>query len=324
MHPCRALHPHSHAAALRCHVAVPLFRAEEYLDGLLSDLRAQSPPPDVLHFLDSSDTAGTSKRLTREGLAAIQVPPGTFDHGATRNLALKVAAEQGAELLVFLTQDVRLRQADALGRLTAPFADPNVGATFGRQVPRRDAGTLERANRNVRYPAHSYDAAGQSGNRRYFLSNAFAAYRVSSLLSVSGFPSPSVFGEDAAASYRLQNAGLSVRYVADAVVEHSHPVRLTVEFRRFFDVGVSRRLRTVPREWSSTRGGSRAVIDEIAEARRTGGWIAATACAIVASVRLVGLTVGASPLVPELVGRRLSHSPSAYAAAIRHLRSARS
>jgi rhamnosyltransferase len=76
------------------------------------------------------------------------------------------------------------------------------------------------------------------GLRVAFLSNSFAAYRLSALDAVGGFPSDVIFGEDMYVAARLIQAGYKIAYAAEAAVYHSHPYTLQQEFRRYFDMGV--------------------------------------------------------------------------------------
>lgn len=57
-------------------------------------------------------------------------------------------------------------------------------------------------------------------------------------MSVGGFSSDVIFGEDTLAVARMHRAGWKTAYVADALARHSHAYSIAEEFRRYFDVGV--------------------------------------------------------------------------------------
>ncbi len=57
-------------------------------------------------------------------------------------------------------------------------------------------------------------------------------------MSVGGFSSDVIFGEDTLVVARLHRAGWKTAYVADAMVRHSHAYSIAEEFRRYFDIGV--------------------------------------------------------------------------------------
>lgn len=293
-------------------VAIPVYRGARYADALVKDIAAQDARPAGWIVIDSTPDDSTARAFGGLGVPVERIEPRSFDHGGTRNLALQRAAALKVDIVIFMTQDVRLAGPDSFGHLLRAFADPEVGAAFGRQLPRAEAGPVERANRVVRYPAESYRTRSLSGSRRYFMSNAWAAYRVEALREVGGFPAPSIFGEDAAASWRIQEAGWDVAYAADACALHSHAPSLTSEFRRFFDVGVALRQPSTPASWGSKGDGAANTVREIKTAFGLGGPFAAIGATTLAVARAVGLLAGQWRWIPPGIGVRLSYSPSAY------------
>jgi rhamnosyltransferase len=155
-----------------------------------------------------------------------------------------MAAESlpAAEILVYMTQDAHLLTPDSVAELIRPFQDPSIGAAYGRQLPRPDAGALERHARAFNYPdqsaVRSLDDAPRLGIRATFLSNSFSAYRRSALLAVGGFPADTIMAEDTLVAAKLLLAGWKTAYVAEATVLHSHPYTIVEEFKRYFDTGV--------------------------------------------------------------------------------------
>src|SRR6185437_8246919 len=73
-----------------------------------------------------------------------------FDHGGTRQQAADRASE--AEIVVYLTQDAILAHSEALRNLLSAFDNPSIGAAFGRQLPRPNAGPIEAHARLFNYP----------------------------------------------------------------------------------------------------------------------------------------------------------------------------
>jgi rhamnosyltransferase len=170
----------------------------------------------------------------------VAVEKGHFDHGATRQKA--VDRLDGIDVVVFMTQDAVLADADALSALVASLDDPRIGAAYGRQVPRAGAGAIECHARLFNYPdagaVHTMDDAARLGIKATFCSNSFAAWRRSALMAAGGFASPCILGEDMLAAARLLQAGYCVAYCADARAIHSHALTARGEVRRYFDTGV--------------------------------------------------------------------------------------
>lgn len=220
-------------------VVVPTLNAAEDWSRLTEPLLGCIPADRVL-ILDSSSTDETANLAAAAGFRLHVIPRSEFNHGGTRQLALKLLPD--AEILVFLTQDVEVTEPDGIGRLLGAFVDQMVAAAYGRQLPRLNATQIEAHARFYNYPAQSsvrsLASREQLGFKAIFISNAFAAYRRDALMAVGGFPCDVIFGEDTITAARLLLAGWKVAYVADAQVSHSHSYTWIQEFKRYFDIGV--------------------------------------------------------------------------------------
>jgi rhamnosyltransferase len=197
---------------------------------------------DVL-IIDSGSTDGCREVFGEAGFEIEVIDPAKFNHGGTRQLGMELS--EGYEFLIYMTQDALLASPTALEDLLKPFADPLVAAVCGRQLPHIDASPLATHARTYSYPevshVHAKDDISRVGVKAAFLSDSFAAYRRSALLEVGGFPSKVIFGEDFQVACKFLQAGLKVAYCAEATVRHSHNYSPAMEFRRYFDVGVSHR-----------------------------------------------------------------------------------
>ena len=220
---------------------VPTLNAGAAWPVFLEAFAQQQPAPGPLIVLDSESSDGTDRLAAGAGHHVARVRRDEFSHGGTRQWGLdRFAAD--ADVVVFLTQDAVLAQPDALTRLLAAFADPQVAAVYGRQLPHPGADPLSAHARLFNYPAVSRTVTladrAVLGIRACFLSNAFAAYRLSALRQVGGFSRDLILAEDMHMAARLLLAGHAIRYQADACVHHSHAYSLLQEFRRYFDTGV--------------------------------------------------------------------------------------
>jgi rhamnosyltransferase len=190
--------------------------------------------------VDSMSEDHTAGLAVAAGLEVQRIHPRDFNHGGTRQLAASLCPD--AELLVFLTQDAILKQADSLAMLLQHFTDEHVGLAFGRHLPRADADWLERHARSFTYPAESSvrdrGSFRQMGYRAAFSSDVYAVYRARALRSIGGFPQDIIVSEDSYVAARLLLAGWKTVYSAESTVEHSHCYTLRQTFRRYFDVGV--------------------------------------------------------------------------------------
>jgi rhamnosyltransferase len=116
-----------------------------------------------------------------------------------------------------------------------------VAAAYGRQLPHHNATPFAAHARLFNYPDTSRTQtladAPSRGLKACFLSDSFAAYRVSDLHSVGGFARRILCAEDMHLAARLLMAGKSIRYQAQACARHSHNYNWLQEFRRYFDTG---------------------------------------------------------------------------------------
>jgi rhamnosyltransferase len=190
--------------------------------------------------LDSDSDDQTVALARKAGFAVRVLPRREFNHGGTRQLAAEILAD--LDIVVYMTQDAVVASPDSIERLLAAFADPSVGAAFGRQLPRHHATPIEAHARLFNYGGQSRTmtlaSRNELGIKTVFLSNSFAAYRRSALMEVGGFPVDAIFGEDTITAAKLLLAGWSTAYVAEATVYHSHDYTWRQEFRRYFDIGV--------------------------------------------------------------------------------------
>jgi rhamnosyltransferase len=209
----------------------------------LSDGLLDCASPEEVTIIDSASTDETVDLARAAGFHIVSINAGEFNHGGTRQIGADLFPD--AELIVYLTQDAILAGPESIEALLRAFEDPLVGAAYGRQLPRKGAAPIESHARIFNYPSVSHTRDIESrhtlGVKAAFLSNSFAAYRRSALLSVGGFPSDVIFGEDMVTAARLLMADWKVAYIAEACVYHSHAYTWRQEFRRYFDIGALHR-----------------------------------------------------------------------------------
>lgn len=176
----------------------------------------------------------------QDGFDVLEIAPGEFNHGATRQMGAD--RDGDANILIYLTQDAVPHDREAFANLVRAFANPEIGAAYGRQLPRENASPIEAHARRFSYSqaslVRSWESRKSMGFKSIFFSNAFGAYRREALMSVGGFSPDVIFGEDTLVVARMHLAGWKTAYVANAAVRHSHAHSIAEEFRRYFDIGV--------------------------------------------------------------------------------------
>ena len=207
------------------------------LDAVLGQTGA--PPFEVL-ALDSGSRDGTLDVLAHHEVRVEHLAPEAFTFGRALNHGATLAS---GDVVVFLSAHCRPLGRGWLAALVAPFADPAVVATFGRQVPVPDINPIEAIAMERNFPP-----APPAGVR---FSNANGALRRAAALARP-------FDEDIpAAEDHLWACGIGpderIVYVPEAAVGHSHPMTFREWRFRFYINGLAaeyaRRRRGVELPW---------------------------------------------------------------------------
>ena len=219
---------------------VPTLNAGNEWLNWLDAFNAQTCKPNKLLIIDSCSSDKTISLAKDYGFAVEVIKRGEFNHGGTRQYG--VACLGDVDAVVFLTQDAILAGANSLYNILEPFHDERVAAVCGRQLPRKRAALIEAHARLYSYASKSFSRSindvNKFGLKTAFISNSFAAYRVSVLNDIGGFPGDVIFGEDMYVAAKMLKMEYKIAYAADACVYHSHDYSILQEMKRYFDMGV--------------------------------------------------------------------------------------
>lgn len=218
---------------------IPTLNGGEIFKKCVNAIKSQSEIPNTILVMDSCSEDDTVSIAKKAGFEVFSVPPGTFDHGGTRGKAVNLVTD---EIVVFMTQDAILSNSESLKNLLSVFEDPDVHAVFGRQLPHTNATPIAAHARLYNYPDRGYVTSINSkhpkGIRKAYMSNSYAAYRRETLLKHGNFESGTVFGEDFLMAAKLLKNKYKIAYANEATVNHSHNYTTSIEFKRYFDIGV--------------------------------------------------------------------------------------
>lgn len=227
-------------------VIIPVYKpGAEFLE-LIERLEHQSVPVRRILLVNTEQKYWEAfqydhpRRKRYENIKMWHISRKEFDHGRTRRDAVKRSA---APVFVMMTQDAMPADEFLLERLIAPLADEGVAVSYARQLPREEAGPVERFTREFNYPEESLVKSKEDiprlGIKTFFCSNVCAAYRRDIYDRQGGFPRHAIFNEDMIYAAGCIKAGYKIAYTADAMVIHSHQYTNKEQFRRNFDLGVS-------------------------------------------------------------------------------------
>lgn len=227
----------------RCSVVIPTKNGGPLFKHAIEALKKQSTWPQIeLIVIDSGSTDGTVGIARDSGAKVVEIPPGEFNHGSTRDLGITIAS---CELVVLMVQDAVADGPDLLEAILRPFHDPDVAGVYARQKPQPDADMLTKRNLNnwLTGRMDREDRKMESLEwyeslppmEKYFFcnfDNVCSAIRRSvwqdQKFGVIGF------GEDIDWAERVLKMGHKIVYESAAVVVHSHDRPMSYEYKRTY------------------------------------------------------------------------------------------
>jgi glycosyltransferase involved in cell wall biosynthesis len=236
---------------------VPVKDGERYLEELLSALVREGV--EEILVIDSGSRDGSLQIARAAGVDLLEIEPGEFGHGRTRNLG---AERTSGELICFLTQDATPCPGWLEAYRDAFALDEHVGAAYGPHLPRADTsptiareltqffagfetspadGDRERDGIGASNGARENGAAGQRmhvpviqrAGGPAFLSNVNACYARACWEEIRF--REVAYSEDQAFGADLLEAGWVKVYHPGAAVLHAHDYGAIEFMRRYFD-----------------------------------------------------------------------------------------
>lgn len=221
-------------------VAIITHNAKKHLPQCLPPFLTSALKPKVL-VVNSSSNDGTVELAQEMGAEVLLIPRSLFNHGSTRERARLYLK---TDIVVMVTPDAYPVGQQLLEKLVEPITREEAAVSYARQIPHDGACFFESFPRRFNYPEKSemrsiFDL-NKYGVYTFFCSDTCAAYSNAVLDEIGGFES-ALFGEDTVAVAKILRKGHKIAYVAEAVVKHSHKYTLKQEFKRHFDIGLSRK-----------------------------------------------------------------------------------
>jgi glycosyltransferase involved in cell wall biosynthesis len=199
--------PPSVAIVVRC------FNEEARIGRLLTGIARQTVGPDEIVIVDSGSTDATLAIAAAFPVRIVEIAPDDFSFGRALNLGLTYV---NAELAVLASAHVYPIYDSWIAKLVAPFEDPSVGLSYGRQQTPPGACFSEH-----RLLAQWFPATSESRQRHPFCNNANACIR-RSVWQQQPYDEQLTGLEDLDWAKRALAAGHVASYVAEAPVTHIH------------------------------------------------------------------------------------------------------
>jgi biofilm PGA synthesis N-glycosyltransferase PgaC len=203
-------------------VLIPAYNEEKVIGQTLQSLASQTLQPDSILVVDDGSSDDTGRIAADYGAKVVRPVSNTGSKAAAINFGLPSVE---TEWLVTLDADTTLAP-DALEQIVNAAQEQNAGAACGLVLPQRIRTLWERA-RFVEYLlAFGMIKPVQDWYRFPMVaSGCFALYRTEIIRILGGFPTETV-GEDLDLTWRLYEAGESVKYASRAVCYPVEPPNL--------------------------------------------------------------------------------------------------
>jgi glycosyltransferase involved in cell wall biosynthesis len=194
-------------------VVIRCFNEEQHIGRLLTGLVKQTRAPDQIVVVDSGSTDSTLSIASRFPVDIHSIDPQTFSFGRSLNVGCRAAT---GDLIAIVSAHVFPLYDSWLEELTAPFDNPAVALTYGRQEGDERTKYSERQIMARWFPPRS-----EGKQDHPFCNNANAAIR-RSVWEAEPYDEELTGLEDMDWAKRALAKGYSISYVATAPVVHAH------------------------------------------------------------------------------------------------------
>ena len=220
-------------------IICPLYEAEGYLAGLHASFLKQKNVDlkNIRYVLTGSGDKTEDILKTLDRCVYRKIEKKDFSHYLTRE---EEAYSSDADIVVFVTQDVKIVEDDWLYQLVRPIIAGECAASFSRQIC--DDDSIEKYIREKNYPAETRTVSKEDipayGLNTFFFSNASGAVLREVFVKLNGYDRKD-FGisEDMYFAYKLIMNGYKIRYCADSRVIHYHRKSLKELYDRYYEIG---------------------------------------------------------------------------------------
>jgi len=223
------VNPSSHKstpATVGCSIVIRAFNEEKHIGRLLDGIQQQTRQDCEIILVDSGSTDSTLAIAARYPLKIVHIQPENFSFGRSLNLGI---TEAQGEFIVIASAHVYPVYPDWLERLLAPFVNPKVALSYGKQRGNSTTKFSEEQIFSRWFPEQS--ATNQT---HPFCNNANAAIRRS--LWVRNPYNETLSGlEDLEWAHWALGQGYALSYVAEAEIVHVHdetPAGIYNRYRR--------------------------------------------------------------------------------------------
>lgn len=219
-------------------IICPLYNAENDIENLhKSIIKQKNIEINNIKYVLTEGKDNTEQKLKKLNLRYKKIKKEDFSHSLTREIE---AFESKSDIIVFITQDVKIVRNDWLYNLTKDIINGQVDACYSRQLCNNN--TIEKYTRECNYPEESKIVSKEDiqklGLKTFFFSDASSAIKRETFIKLNGYDHKKLaISEDMYIAYKLITNGYKIKYCADSEVIHSHNFTLKQYYNRYKETG---------------------------------------------------------------------------------------
>jgi len=215
-------------------IICPLYNAENYIVDLnKSIIKQENVEINKINYILTKSKDNTENVMKQNNINYDLIEISDFSHSLTRE---KYALESKADVVVFITQDIIIKNKDWLFELVNPIINKEAAACFSRQLC--DNKSIEKYTRELNYLDESYinskEDIDKKGLRTFFFSDASSAIAKDVFVELNGYDNKNLpISEDMYIAYKIIMNNYKIKYCAKSVVIHSHKFSLKQIYDRY-------------------------------------------------------------------------------------------
>lgn len=219
-------------------IICPLYNAEKYLEKLHTSLLMQENVElNSINYILTRSKDKTENVLKRLNANYVLIEPIEFSHSYSREM---MARKSTADIIVFISQDVKIVRKDWLFHLTKDIAEGKCEAAYSRQLAEKN--NIEKYTREKNYGSQSFiktkDDIKEMGLNTFFFSDASSAINRKIFKELNYYNGKRfASNEDQYIAHKLIMAGYRIKYCAESEVIHSHDFNFKSLYKRYQDTG---------------------------------------------------------------------------------------
>ena len=219
---------------MKIDIICPLYKGAAFIEKLNESIINQKGVNiNKINYILTETNDESEKILKKLKCNYKKIQPSEFSHSLTRE---KAALSSRADIVVFITQDIDIRNNDWLKKLVDPIIKGTADACYSRQLTKYE--NIEKYTRESNYPEKSMLKSKKDieklGLKTFFFSDASSAIKREVFKKLKGYDGKKLpISEDMYIAYKIIMNGYKIKYCADSIIYHSHKFTLRELYNRY-------------------------------------------------------------------------------------------